>query len=160
MAMSHVLESRFYSYFCCPYIHLSTITWYTVYPGRAQWISTIFGWSKDLLDLKSWLVGRSDDVLFLMCYLFFLLCSWWRKKWNWVLCDLYWTIYRLDVCGPSVCWNPNCRCIRLLPKSQRLRFSGFLPLDVSSPAVWDILRSTCCRCVRCRGSQRTVSSSV
>ena len=49
---------------------------------------------------------------------------------------------------------PDCRC-RLLPKSRRLPFSGFLPLDISSPAVGDILRSG-----RCRGSQRTVSSSV
>ena len=44
----------------------------------------------------------------------------------------------------------------LLPKSRRLPFSGFLPLDVSSLAVGDILKSGCCRCVRCRGSQRTV----
>ena len=42
------------------------------------------------------------------------------------------------------CWNPNCRC-PLLPKSRRLLFSGFLPLDVSSPAVGDILRSGPCR---------------
>ena len=41
---------------------------------------------------------------------------------------------------------------RLLPKLRRLPFSGFLPLDVSSPAVGDILRSGCCRCVRCRVS--------
>ena len=39
-------------------------------------------------------------------------------------------------------------------KSQRLPFSGFLPLNASSPAVGDIFRSG-----RCRGSQRTVSSS-
>ena len=56
----------------------------------------------------------------------------------------------------SVCWNPDCRCRRILPKSRRLPFSGFLPLDVSSPAVGDIFRSGRCRCARCRGSQRTV----
>ena len=33
-------------------------------------------------------------------------------------------------------------------------FSGFLPLDISSPAVGDILRNGCCRCVCCRSSQR------
>ena len=66
----------------------------------------------------------------------------------------------LDGCGLYVCWNPDCQCRCLLPKSRRLPFSGFLPLDVSSPAVGDILRSGCCRCVCCRGSQRTVSSSV
>ena len=41
----------------------------------------------------------------------------------------------LDGRGLLVCWNPDCRCFRLLPKSRRLPFSGFLPLDVSSPAV-------------------------
>ena len=55
--------------------------------------------------------------------------------------------------GLSVCWNPDCRCRRLLPKSQHLPFSGFLPLDISSPAVGDIFRSRHCRCVRCRGSR-------
>ena len=60
----------------------------------------------------------------------------------------------LDGRGLSVCWNPDCRCHRLLPKSRRLPFSGFLPLDVSFPAVGDILGSGSCRCVRCRGSQR------
>ena len=54
-----------------------------------------------------------------------------------------------------VCWNPDCRCL-LLPKSRRLPFSGFLPLDVSSPTMGDILRSGRCRCIRCRGSQRKV----
>ena len=44
----------------------------------------------------------------------------------------------LDGRGLSVCWNPDCRC-NLLPKSRRLPFSGFLPFDVSSPAVGDIL---------------------
>ena len=48
------------------------------------------------------------------------------------------------------CWNPDCRC--LLPKSRRLPFSGFLPLDVSSPPVGDIFRSGRCMCVRCSGS--------
>ena len=52
----------------------------------------------------------------------------------------------LDGRGLSTCWNPDCRC-RLLPKSRRLPFSGFLPLDVSSPAVGDIFRSGRCRCV-------------
>ena len=52
----------------------------------------------------------------------------------------------LDGRGLSVCWNPDCRC-HLLPKSRRLPFSGFLPLDVSSPAVGDIFRSGRCRCV-------------
>ena len=61
---------------------------------------------------------------------------------------------RLDGRGLSVCWNPDCRC-RLLPKSWRLPFSEFLPLDVSSPAVGDIFRSG-----RCSGSQRTVSLSA
>ena len=50
------------------------------------------------------------------------------------------------------CWNPDCRC-HLLPKSRRLPFSGFLPLDVSSPAMGDIFRSGHCRCVHCSGSQ-------
>ena len=54
--------------------------------------------------------------------------------------------------GLSVCWNPDCRCRRLLPKSRSLPFSGFLPLDVLSLAVGDILRSGRCRWVRCRGS--------
>ena len=58
----------------------------------------------------------------------------------------------LDARGLSVCWNPDCWCRRLLPKSRRLPFSGFLTLDVSSPAVGDILRRGRCRCVRCRGS--------
>ena len=58
----------------------------------------------------------------------------------------------LDGRGLSVCWNPDCRCRRLLPKYRRLPFSGFLPLDVSSPAVGDIFRSGRWRCVRCRGS--------
>ena len=48
----------------------------------------------------------------------------------------------LDGRGLSVCWNPDCRC--LLPKSRRLPFSGFLPLDVSSPSVGDIFRSGRC----------------
>ena len=65
----------------------------------------------------------------------------------------------LDGHGLSVCLNPDCRC-RLLPKSRHLPFSGFLPLDVSSPAVGDIFRSGRCRCVLCSGSQRTVSSSA
>ena len=51
--------------------------------------------------------------------------------------------------GLSVCWNPDCQCRRLLPKSRRFPFSGFLPLNVSSPAVGDFLRSGRCRCVRC-----------
>ena len=55
----------------------------------------------------------------------------------------------LDGRGLSMCWNPDCQCRRLLPKFRRLPFSGFLPLDVSSPAVGDILRSGRCRCVRC-----------
>ena len=55
----------------------------------------------------------------------------------------------LDGRGLSVFWNPDCRCRRLLPKSWRLPISGFLPLDVSSPAMGDILRSGRCRCVRC-----------
>ena len=59
----------------------------------------------------------------------------------------------LDGRGLSVCFNPDCRC-RLLPKSRRLPFSGFLPLDVSSPDVGDIFRSGRCRCGRCSGSQR------
>ena len=45
--------------------------------------------------------------------------------------------------------NPDCLW-PLFPKSRRLPFSGFLPLDVSSPALGDILRSG-----HCRGSQRT-----
>ena len=49
----------------------------------------------------------------------------------------------------------SCWCRHLLPKSQRLPFSGFLPLNVSSPAVGDIFRSG-----RCRGSQTTMSSSA
>ena len=49
--------------------------------------------------------------------------------------------FGLDGRGLSVCWNPDCRCCRLLPKSRHLPFSGFLPLDVSSLAVGDILRS-------------------
>ena len=53
----------------------------------------------------------------------------------------------------GLCLNPDCRCRRLLPKSRRLPFSGFLPFKVSSPAVGDTLRSSCCRCVWCRGSQ-------
>ena len=61
----------------------------------------------------------------------------------------------LDGRGLSVCWNPDCRCHRLLPKFRRLPFSGFLPLDVSSSAAGHILRSGYCRCVSCRGSQRT-----
>ena len=65
----------------------------------------------------------------------------------------------LDGRSLSVCWNPDCRC-RLLLKSRRLPFSGFLPLDVSSSAVGDVFRSGRCRCVRCRGSLRTVSSSA
>ena len=32
----------------------------------------------------------------------------------------------------------------------RLPFLGFFPLDVSSPAVGDFLRSGRCRCVRCK----------
>ena len=64
----------------------------------------------------------------------------------------------LDGRGIYVCWNPDCRC-RLLPESRRLPFSGFLPLDVSSPAAGDILRSGRCRCVRCRGSQLHISFS-
>ena len=64
----------------------------------------------------------------------------------------------LDGRGLSVCWNPDCRCRRLLPKSRRLPFSGFLPLDVSSPAVGDIFKSGLCRCVRCRGSQSSFSN--
>ena len=51
----------------------------------------------------------------------------------------------LDGHGLSVCWNPDCRCHNLLPKSRCLLFSGFLLLNVSSPAVGDILRSVCCR---------------
>ena len=63
----------------------------------------------------------------------------------------------LDGRGLLVCWNPDCRCRRhLIPKSRRLPFSGFLPLDVSSPAVGDIFRSGRCRCVRCRGSHSLV----
>ena len=46
----------------------------------------------------------------------------------------------LDGCGLSVCCNPDCRC-RFLPESWRLPFSGLLPLNVSSQAVRDILRS-------------------
>ena len=61
---------------------------------------------------------------------------------------------RLDGHGLSVCWNPDCRCCRLLPKSWHLPFSGFLPLNVSSLTVGDIVRSGRCRCVRCRGLQR------
>ena len=53
-----------------------------------------------------------------------------------------------------VCWNPDCLCRRLLPKSRHLPFSGFLPLDILFPAVGDILRSGRCRCVCCRGSLR------
>ena len=53
----------------------------------------------------------------------------------------------LDGRGLSVYWNPDCLCYRLFPKSRRLPFSGFLPLNVSSPAVGDILRSGHCRCV-------------
>ena len=63
---------------------------------------------------------------------------------------------RLDGRGLSMCWNPDCQC-RRLPKSRRLPFSGFLLLDVSSPAVGDIFRNGRFRCVRCSGSQRTVS---
>ena len=59
----------------------------------------------------------------------------------------------LDGCGLSVCWNPDCLCCHLLPKSQRLPFSGFLPLNISSSAVRDFFRSGRCRCVHCRGSQ-------
>ena len=59
----------------------------------------------------------------------------------------------LDGRGLSVCWNPDCRCRRLLPKSRRLPFSGFLPLDISSPAVGDIFRSGRCRCVCCKGNE-------
>ena len=58
----------------------------------------------------------------------------------------------LDGRGLSVCWNPDCRCRRclLLPKFRRLPFSGFLPLDILSPAVGDLLRSGRCRCVEAR----------
>ena len=64
----------------------------------------------------------------------------------------------LDGHGLSVCWNPDCRCRRrLLPKSRRIPFSGFLPLNLSSPAVGDILRSGRCRCVLCRGSPRRMN---
>ena len=48
----------------------------------------------------------------------------------------------LDGHGLSVCWNPDCRCRRLLPKSRRLPFSGFLPLDVLSPALCEPLQQT------------------
>ena len=41
-------------------------------------------------------------------------------------------------------------CCRLLLKSWHLPFSGFLPLDVLSPAVGDIFSIGRCRCVRCR----------
>ena len=58
------------------------------------------------------------------------------------------------------CWNPDCRCCRLLPKSRRLPFSGFLPLDVPSLAVGDIFRNGRCRCVCCRGSQRTLQRTL
>ena len=64
----------------------------------------------------------------------------------------------LDGRGLSVCWNPDCLCRRLLPKSRCLPFSGFLPLNVSSPAVGDIFKSGRCRCFRFRGSQRTATS--
>ena len=64
----------------------------------------------------------------------------------------------LDGRGLSVCWNPDCRC-RLLLKSRRLAFSGFLPLDVLSPAVGDIFRSDRCRCVRCSGKPHHYSFS-
>ena len=56
-----------------------------------------------------------------------------------------------------VSWNPDYRCRRLLPKSRRLPFSGFLSLDVPSPAVGDILRSGRCRCACCRGYQYAAS---
>ena len=38
----------------------------------------------------------------------------------------------LDGRGLSVCWIPDCRCRRLLLKSRRLPFSGFLPLNAEN----------------------------
>ena len=74
---------------------------------------------------------------------------------------------RLDGCGLFVYWNPDCRC-PLLPKSWHPPFSGILPLDVSSPAVGDILRSGRSRELRaCRvrvqvfdGAYRSFQSAI
>ena len=69
--------------------------------------------------------------------------DWWivSKKWLRLSRPVLWSLLnnsRLDGRGLSVCWNPDCR---------------ILALDVYSPAMGDILRSGCCRCVRCSGSQ-------
>ena len=60
-----------------------------------------------------------------------------------------------------------CQCVGILTVNVIvfLRSPGVFhsqdsfPLDISSPVVGDIFRSGRCRCVRCRGLQRTVSSS-
>ena len=48
--------------------------------------------------------------------------------WFYVNCSLL-NNSGIDGRGLSVCWNPDCRCHRFLPKSRRLLFAGFLPLQ-------------------------------
>ena len=111
----------------------------------------LFFWSKSISFINNFF---SLEFFFkFSCLLFHFWSCWFSQSLKYVIFSGIHGVLRDMLIGLfNKLLNTACWCL-LLPKTQRLPFSGFLTLEVSFLAVGN--RSGRCRCVHCRGLQRT-----